>query len=630
MRVVIGYCSRDEDQASRLADWIRDLGPYPGHTLLVARDNSSHIRPFSNVGFDKVDEIEITNDAWKHWPESCNNVFGITARHIQALMGAEPFLWLEPDVVPLRTGWISSIEAEYRACGHPFLGDFVSVHTPELDVPDHMSGIAVYPGFMQKEAGAALNCHEIAWDVAAAYQIVPRMATSKLIMHAWKHPPFTSYNDVEGEIYAHKPECVLFHADKSGTLIELLRQQKAGVVGHPLPCADPSPALPIGATPVCCDILIKSYPPDFERLRYCLSSIEKFARGFRRVVLVVPTGSVTKEHPFGPAGFVMGVTTIEVVEHGEGYLYQQVVKSNAHQFTDAEYILHIDSDCILTKPITPQTFFRNGKPYWLYTPYAKIETPWQPITEKFMREGVDYEFMRRLPMLVPRSLHIEMANFCLARHGMRTEDYILTQPGRDFSEFNALGAVAWTRAHDDFTWIDTHDPKSQMPEVVAIQEFSRGEFTDQRKAEFEAILSGNNLPVPVLAEPENIVADLMLPSCSETKNGEAQESTTADIRPPLRSDSCGGQNLSGGSNGVHREVATESLISSHETDPSELTPDKLEQFWEKALPIIQNTLNPKLAKQRAAAANARATLAAKRAAGWRPTKKRRKRRKVAV
>lgn len=225
MRVVLGYCDKDEDQAARLASWIKELGPYPGHTLLVARDISSNIRPFANVGFDRVDEIQISNDAWRHWPESCNNVFGIAARHISELMAGEPFLWLEPDVVPLRPGWLNSIQMEYQKCGAPFLGDFVSVHTPELDVPDHMSGVAVYPGNMTQHAGMALISHEIAWDVAAAYQIVPRMATSKLILHSWKHRPFNNHDMIQGEIYATKPECVLFHADKSGSLIHLLRDK---------------------------------------------------------------------------------------------------------------------------------------------------------------------------------------------------------------------------------------------------------------------------------------------------------------------------------------------------------------------------------------------------------------------
>jgi hypothetical protein len=387
-----------------------NLGPYPGHTLLVARDISSNLRPFANVGFDQVDEIEIKNDAWRHWPESCNNVFGICSRHVQELYNAEPFLWLEPDVVPMRPGWLNSIAMEYEKCGRPFLGDFVSVHTPELDVPDHMSGVAVYPGNMSGNAGMAIISHEIAWDVAAAYQIVPRMATSKHILHIWNHPPFTDFDSIQSGVYAHKPECVLFHRDKTGSLIELLRQQKAGVVGNvPASVASSSAvAVELPATPVC-DILIKSYPPDYERLGYCLRSIHKFAKGFRNIVVIVPHGT-TNDLPRNTP------KPIQVVEYGgaDGYLYQQAVKSVAHEFTDAEYVLHIDSDTMFTRPVTPLTFMNEGKIWWLYTPYSEIVCPWQKITEKFMDEAIDFEFMRRLPLMIPRWLHESMAQFCLA------------------------------------------------------------------------------------------------------------------------------------------------------------------------------------------------------------------------
>ena len=248
LRVVIAYCNKDEGQAANLADWMASIGLYPNHSILVARDKSSSVRPFADIGFAKYDEIEIRNDAWRKWPESCNNVFGECARYIEALLGNTCFLWLEPDVVPLPmkdNNWLNAIEKEYAGCNRPFLGDFVSVHTPELDVPNHMSGVGVYPASLIEHAGKALNAHTHAWDVAACNQIVPKMAVSKLILHRWKHEPFERLEDIQTKIYAHKPQCALFHADKSGSLITLLRQQKAGVVAISSPAAPSS--LPAGA-----------------------------------------------------------------------------------------------------------------------------------------------------------------------------------------------------------------------------------------------------------------------------------------------------------------------------------------------------------------------------------------------
>ncbi len=145
-----------------------------------------------------------------------------------------------------------------------------------------------------------------------------------------------------------------------------------------------------------------------------------------------------------------------VRENGDGYMWQQQVKANAHELTDARYICHFDSDCFITRPITPATFFENGKPIWLLSPYAKLDAPWQASTEKFMGEPVEFEFMRRHPSFVPRSIHVAAAAFCLVKHGVTLKDYIMSQPTREFSEFNALGALAYSRARSDFTWIDTH------------------------------------------------------------------------------------------------------------------------------------------------------------------------------
>lgn len=129
-----------------------------------------------------------------------------------------PWLFLEPDCCPLRAGWLDAIAAEYKAAGKPFTGARVEV----ADVPLHMSGNAVYPVDMFAHAGLALIANDIAWDVAAASQIVPQAHFTKLIEHAWKHPTFESWEQVEREV---SKEAVVYHASKDGSLIRLLRER---------------------------------------------------------------------------------------------------------------------------------------------------------------------------------------------------------------------------------------------------------------------------------------------------------------------------------------------------------------------------------------------------------------------
>lgn len=710
MRCAIGYYQGDLDQAQRLATWMKRLGPYTNHTLVVARDISTDQRPFHDIGFEHVEEIIIADDIWNKWPESCNNAFQHIARHIQFHPDPTPWLWLEPDVVPLRTGWLDAIEAEYKACGKPFLGDYVSVP----NIPDHMSGVAVYPADMVRNAGLALITSELAWDMAAISQTLPKMAKSSLIMHAWKHPRFENKEQIWREIFAFKPMCVLFHADKSGSLIELLsgedvtikrgldgcndgkcsvdgceKQAHAtgvcrmhyarrerngnfdlqpklsflekleqnrvvdengcwiwtggvnaggygqvyqenvagpkavhrlsfefhigeipegllvchkcdvrrcfnpdhlfagtdldnmrdavqkgrirsgethqssklsdkqvaeireryswenvsqyelaeeygcsqsnvsmivlgltrnnsgaeyGSVGELRPGQEgesrrPSSPLEISAPelPVV-DILVKSYQPDFEMLKYCIQSVAMHATGFRQLILIVPQGTADVVKPLTECVSQAKIHIVEVVEGGDGYLFQQAIKATSNEFSDAEFFLHIDSDTVLTKPVTPQTFMRNGKALWLMTPYKEIEDglkraleanpdldrgigvmAWKEVAEKFMGEPVEFEFMRRFPILIPRFVYLGAQVFCMSQHGQRLTDYILSQPLRHFSEFNALGAFAYQRFRNEIEWLDT--TKEELPEQVLNQAWSWGGMTDEVRKMFETALN---------------------------------------------------------------------------------------------------------------------------------------------
>src|SRR4029078_3362108 len=138
-------------------------------------------------------------------------------------------------------------------------------------------------------------------------------------------------------------------------------------------------------------------------LNYCLDSIRKYCSGFRKVWVVSPQA---------PANAALAMHKGEwkgVDDESEvGYLAQQITKLYADVITDyqADFILHVDSDVLITQPITPQHFFRrSGNPIWYYPPYSVIDTPWKPITEKFMLRVVENEFMRRFPIMVPRWLY---------------------------------------------------------------------------------------------------------------------------------------------------------------------------------------------------------------------------------
>jgi hypothetical protein len=233
------------------------------------------------------------------------------------------------------------------------------------------------------------------------------------------------------------------------------------------------------------DIFIKTYPGDFPWLDFCFRSIDKFARGFRRVIVVSP-----EQIPYHPKNVNFEVVLIP--DASNGYLWQQVIKLNADKYTDADYICFMDSDTMFIKRGTPEDLFDEvspicHQPKCMMTPYTEIQTPWKPITEKFLGLPVNYEFMRRFPLTYPNFLFRMLRKFCKAKHGKDIDDYVMEN---DFSEFNALGAFAWEFYPGALSWIDTSViPPEHWPPLIVKQSWSKGGITDETRRACEEVLA---------------------------------------------------------------------------------------------------------------------------------------------
>jgi FkbM family methyltransferase len=501
MTVVYPFSTIDQDLALKNARWINELGGCKGHHCQVIFDKRCAPELVESIlvelrkAFDNV-EITPADGEVDGWPEGANYFFRVVTATLQHRPGCPYFMWMEPDAIPLKPGWLDTLEAEYRRAGKPFMGDRVEVE----DIPLHMSGVGIYQNPIYLLAGEAYRAFDTAFDMAAKDQIVPNAYFTKLIEHAWKHPKFTSIAELRTQI---APETILFHSSKDGSLIDLLRQKAAPETNHHSVPTEPTTTPRVSreeigtrAVQPVYDIFIRTYSPDYDWLHYCVQSIDKFCRGFRKVWLVSPSNPPvwmlerTKAHP--------GVEIdwkIMNDESPDGYLAQQITKLYADVVTDyqPDYILHVDSDVIFTRPVTPDIFFSGGELMWYYTPFEAIETPWKPIVEKFIRQPVAYEFMRSMPFMVPRWLYPKIREYCHATHGMIISDYIRTQPQRAFSEFNIMGAYAYRNHTKAFKWINTLD---QMPQHLARQFRSWDGITGETKKEIETILGSGELDVP--------------------------------------------------------------------------------------------------------------------------------------
>lgn len=230
------------------------------------------------------------------------------------------------------------------------------------------------------------------------------------------------------------------------------------------------------------DIFIKSYPPDFGHLSYCLRSLHKFARGFRRILLAVPPGhglNLTAE------------SVIEIMEQQPGYLFQQVTKLNADLHThDADFIWYVDSDCVITEPITPQDFMVGDKARWLITPWKdcmEVKKHWFHVLCRCLQECPEHEFMRRHGIMIPRWALAAFREHIQTLHGITMDSYVINSPKHEFSEFNAIGFFLWLYHRDKIHWHDTSI--DGVPPCQIMQAWSYAEMTQEYRNKIEVLLA---------------------------------------------------------------------------------------------------------------------------------------------
>ncbi|OBQ44537.1 MAG: hypothetical protein AN484_06525 [Aphanizomenon flos-aquae WA102] len=202
------------------------------------------------------------------------------------------------------------------------------------------------------------------------------------------------------------------------------------------------------------DIFIRSYRNDFKWLEYCLKSCHQKARGFGKIHIAVP------HQDFEVMPKVSGEEVHLVVDSCNGYLAQQITKLHADEFCNADYILHMDSDCVWTQDVEPSMFFSNGKPIILRE--DGVESPWKDISAVSLGWRDEYEYMRRLPIIYPRHLYAPFRAWMERQHGMSIDAWIASQPENRFSEFNTFGQWLYRFHPDEFEWKHPSEVPSYM------------------------------------------------------------------------------------------------------------------------------------------------------------------------
>jgi FkbM family methyltransferase len=238
------------------------------------------------------------------------------------------------------------------------------------------------------------------------------------------------------------------------------------------------------------DVFYVTYLHDLEWFQWSIFLLNKHLSGFRKIVAVAPIQDAAIFSKF------KGIEWHFIEDWPErNYFWQQWVKMNANTYTDAEYILHIDSDVMVTEPCDCEDFFVGGSPVWLYQSYASLgdKVPWQKFTESAYRKEVGDEYMRGFPFVLRSDTHLLSQRSIRSLHGMEPERFLKGVEG--FSEFNFMGAVA--RQHQEMGYIFYDVEKEFPPHTKKFRQF----WSHDPIEKFDSDLHGySGTPIRILTD----------------------------------------------------------------------------------------------------------------------------------
>jgi hypothetical protein len=264
-----------------------------------------------------------------------------------------------------------------------------------------------------------------------------------------------------GELMTNEMERRQWLADKRVVAVHQIKSAWVGPEMDDAPVVSKMPSV---------EILLVTFKRDYALTRYALYSIRKFATGFKAVKVVVPT---TDEELFKPLEKEFGVVIKTITEApGKGMLEHLVAKCWADRFCESDYILHMDSDCIFTEPVTPLDYFRNDLPVLVCRLYSKVNEPghsrWKQVTEDVLKMNVDYDYMVRHPAVHVREVYEKLRQHVVRVQKMPFREFVVS--GRNeypqtFCEFVSLGQIARMEFPERYHFEDISDrpePKNKM------------------------------------------------------------------------------------------------------------------------------------------------------------------------
>jgi len=193
------------------------------------------------------------------------------------------------------------------------------------------------------------------------------------------------------------------------------------------------------------DLFYKTCKKDEEWLNYSLRSVNKFARGFRQIVIVTDKG-----HDYKPVGDLpVKLIALDLppdhpqYAHGIGYWWQMGIKMSWDHFTDADAVVSIDSDCIFYDYVSPNSWQQDGKVIWMRRPWSEVGNGivWKKGTDYFLGKETKYSHMVFPGFYITRNALKEYKSFMFSRfHQTPLSYFIDLRHPYEPEEYESMGA----------------------------------------------------------------------------------------------------------------------------------------------------------------------------------------------
>lgn len=241
---------------------------------------------------------------------------------------------------------------------------------------------------------------------------------------------------------------------------------------------------------------ICTFKRDFRYLKYMVRSFNKFVRGFHEVVILFPEtdwGEFTSQ--VGPE--IMSQNDIRYRPMAgqewphKGMLWHEWQVTCADVWChDSDFICHFDSDCIFTKPVTPETFIPDGKPILRYERFETIgkrhpgTLKWKEAAESCLPFPVPWETMRGHPEVYHHGLYSQTRRFMEKKLGENPEKWVRKQRNafpQSFAEYPTLGAVAMFSFPEKYTLVDmAKQPNPDFQNTPVVQFWGHGSLHEKQ------------------------------------------------------------------------------------------------------------------------------------------------------